>query len=64
MTELINKLNIKYKPWKISGVKDGNKKVWAETSQTASDERVATLEKDGWNTIIVIDGKEIEQEAA
>ena len=61
---LINKLNIKYKPWKISGSKDGNKKIWAETSQADADKRVKELEKDGWEHIHTIAGREADKHAA
>ncbi len=68
MTEIINRLNIKYKPWKIYGVKDDKKVVFAENSAEEAEKRKASLEKEGWTNVRIIAGKAeetpAEQEAA
>lgn len=60
---ITNNLNIKYKPWKISGTKDNKKKIWAETTAEKAEKRKEELEKDGWENIKIIEGKELEQAA-
>ena len=60
MTAITNKLQIKYKPWKIYGSKNGQKTVWAETTETSANKRQETLEKDGWSQVRIITGKEAE----